>query len=43
MYDKPIKGANDDVSKKRNAAWPFGVATLGKLVPVLIATANLSN
>jgi hypothetical protein len=27
----------------RNAAWPFGVATEGILVPVLIATARASN
>ena len=39
-YDRSIKGANDDVSRNRNAACPFGVATLGIFVPVLIATAR---
>ena len=29
-------------NKNKNAACPFGVATLGKLVPVLIAIANFS-
>lgn len=42
-YDNPIIGANEEVSKNKNAACPFGVATLGRFVPVLIATAHLSN
>ena len=42
-YDKRNNGAIAEVSKNRNAAWPLGVATLGKFVPVLIATANKSN
>ena len=37
-----MSGASAEVSRKRNAACPFGVATLGKLVPVLIETTNLS-
>ena len=37
-YPSRISGASADVSRNRNAAWPFGVATLGMLVPVLIAT-----
>ena len=40
-YDKLIKGARAEVSKKRNAAWPFGVAILGIFVPVLIAIVRL--
>ena len=43
MYDKLINGARDEVSKNKNAAWPFGVATLGRFVPVLIAMAKLLN
>jgi|TARA_B100000497_G_C7477206_1_gene293353 hypothetical protein len=43
MYERPISGASEDVNKNRNAAWPFGVAILGMLVPVLIAIARLSN
>ena len=42
-YDNPIIGANEEVSKNKNAACPFGETTLGRFVPVLIATANLSN
>lgn len=42
-YESRISGANVEVSRNRNAACPFGVATLGMLVPVLIATANRSN
>ena len=42
-YDKLINGAKAEVSKKRNAAWPFGVAILGILVPTLIAIAKLLN
>ena len=42
-YPSRISGASVDVSRNRNAAWPFGVATLGMLVPVLIATASTSN
>ena len=38
-----ISGANEDVSRNRNAACPLGVAILGIFVPVLIAIANLSN
>jgi hypothetical protein len=30
------------VSKNKNAAWPLGVATLGRLVPVLIAIVSKS-
>ena len=40
MYERFISGANEDVNKKRKAAWPFGVAILGIFVPVLIAIAN---
>jgi hypothetical protein len=42
-YDRLIKGATADVSRKRKAAWPFGVATLGIFVAVLTATASRSN
>src|SRR5436190_3592901 len=42
-YESRTSGANADVNKNRNAAWPFGVATLGRLVPVLTATAKTSN
>ena len=42
-YDSRISGASAEVSRNRNAAWPFGVATLGMLVPVLMATASASN
>ena len=41
-YDNRINGAIAEVSKNKNAAWPFGVATEGKLVPVLIAMVNKS-
>jgi len=41
-YDNRISGASADVSKNKKAAWPLGVATLGRLVPVLIATASVS-
>ncbi|MNF14078.1 hypothetical protein D3C80_2161470 [compost metagenome] len=41
-YDSRTKGAMADVSRKRKAAWPLGVATLGRLVPVLMATARVS-
>ena len=37
-----MRGASEEVSKNRNAAWPLGVATLGRLVPVLMAMARLS-
>ena len=42
-YDRRTSGANADVSRNRNAAWPLGVATEGRLVPVLMATASSSN
>ena len=42
MYDSRMSGASAEVNRNRNAAWPFGVATLGMLVPVLIAIANAS-
>ena len=42
-YPSRISGASAEVSRNRNAAWPFGVATLGMLVPVLIAIASASN
>ena len=32
-----------EVNKNRNAACPFGVATLGRFVPLFIAIANKSN
>jgi hypothetical protein len=38
-----MSGANDDVRRNKKAAWPFGVATLGIFVPVLIATPRRSN
>ncbi|MNL77088.1 hypothetical protein D3C87_2031840 [compost metagenome] len=41
-YDRRTSGAIAEVSKNRNAAWPLGVATLGRLVPVLMAMANVS-
>lgn len=42
-YESRINGAKADVSKKRKAACPLGVAMLGMFVPVLIATARASN
>ena len=36
-----MRGANEDVNKNKKAAWPFGVAMLGMLVPVLIAIASI--
>ena len=38
-----MSGASAEVRRKRNAAWPFGVATEGRFVPVLMATASRSN
>ena len=39
-YESRISGASAEVSRNRNAAWPFGVAMLGMFVPVLIAIAS---
>ena len=41
-YPSRISGASAEVSRNRNAAWPFGVATDGIFVPVLIATVSSS-
>ncbi|GIS48914.1 MAG: hypothetical protein Ct9H90mP22_5020 [Gammaproteobacteria bacterium] len=35
LVREPINGAREEVKRKRNAACPFGVATLGRFVPVL--------
>ena len=42
-YERLINGASEEVNKNKNAACPFGVATLGILVPVFIAIAKLLN
>ena len=35
-------GASAEVRRNKKAAWPLGVATDGRLVPVLMLTARVS-
>lgn len=42
-YNRRTSGATAEASRNRKAACPLGVATLGRLVPVLIAIARRSH